>query len=49
MKIANKIWTWLDKWLPYLWGGLIILAITGGLVGLMILVVKWILGLLGVL
>ena len=49
MKVANKIWKWLDKWLPYLWGGLLILVITGGLGGLLIIVIKWILRLLGVL
>lgn len=49
MKISNKIWSWFDRWLPRLWGSLLILIITGGLGGLLIIVIKWILKLLGVL
>lgn len=49
MRTVNKIWKLFEKWLPYLWGLLMFLIITGGLGGLLILIVKWIFGLLGVL
>ena len=49
MRLADKIWKFFDRWLPYIWGFLFVLAITGGLCGLLIIVVKWILRLLGVM
>ena len=49
MKFARKVWDWLDKWLPYVWGFVLVFAITGGLFGVLIASIKWILALLGVI
>ena len=49
METAKNIWKWFEKWLPYLWGALMFLIITGTLSGLLIAVIKWTLRLLEVL
>lgn len=48
MKFSKKVWKWFDKLLPQLWGGLLVLIITGFLGAALIAVTKWILVLLGV-
>lgn len=43
-------WNWfVTKYLPYLWGVLIVAIVTGGLIGVIIAVVKWICKLVGVI
>lgn len=49
MRKIDKFVKWCDKWLPYLWGFTLAATLTCGLVGLLILVVKWVLTLVGVM
>lgn len=45
----RKFGEWLEKWVPGVWGTLLIFTITGWLIGASIWVVQWIINLLGVL
>lgn len=47
--LANKIWNLFNDWLPFVWGFTLAAIITGGFVGVFIIVVKWLLQLVGVL
>ena len=49
MRKIDKVVKWFDKWLPYVWGFTLVALITGGLTGLLIVVFKWLLTLMGVL
>lgn len=44
----SKFFSWLEKWLPSVWGALAVFAITGIGIGSCIWVVQWIIELLGV-
>ena len=45
----EKLYRWVDNWLPGVWAALAIFTITGVLIGTSIWVVQWVLSLLGVL
>ena len=47
MKVVNNIVKWFEKWLPYIWGGLVVLIVTGVLGGVLIWTIKWWVTLLG--
>jgi hypothetical protein len=45
----KKFTDWLSKWVPALWGIILIIIFTFGGIGLSIKLIQWVLGLLGVL
>lgn len=47
MRKIDKVVRWFDKWLPYIWGFLVVALVTSGLVGLLFVAVKWIFKLVG--
>lgn len=44
----KKFIAWLEKWLPYVWAMLWVVAITAFSVGVAVYLVKWVLNLMGV-
>lgn len=44
----NKLFVWLERWLPGVWAFLVMSGVTGLLLGAYIWVMEWLLSLVGV-